>query len=356
MIALVSFMIGTILYRIKLRNIEDELHIRVQYEWLPLLEQHGFAINYVVDDPGPFYSRKETYIHIYRIHPTNVDSGPASAISYSRDKDLTNGINFRRSNSLISQDVLTIGGGSTINSDVVPAFIFPRGRGTLTNPAIPVVGRGNEAKYLVFYPMELPRRNVDARQLGYSFLSSATESPCHCKVNNKYYCSVMSCEDGREEGCYYVKPPTLRDLSNGEEGFLLQEFLYDIEILTSPSYTVRMILFVILFVSFILLSVYSMARHDAYSDSSNRAAAEYYQDNLDGSFALFGFLLFIYICDRFLRLYTSVYSSYYDVASVVEKVWLQQFRLYGYTVAYRIDQPHWYSFREDYIHIYKNNM
>jgi hypothetical protein len=362
MIVIVSFIIGKILYRIKLRNIEDELHIRVQYEWLPLFEQEGFAINYVIDDPGPFYSRKETYIHIYRINRGVGVIDNTAAIRHANDNNLTTCVQFRRSNSLISQDVLVTGADSSSSTGIVPKSIISDGRMALTNQPIPIVGQGNEAKYMVFYPMELARRNVDARQLGYSYLSaSSLESPCHCK--SKYYCSVGCDDDGRQEDedrsqasvCYYVTPPTVRDLPNGEEGFLLlHEFLYDIEIMTSPSYTVRMLLFVVLFILFILLCVYAMARHDTYSNSSNRAAAEYYQDKLDGSFALFGFLLLVYICDRFLRLYTNVYCKYYDIASVVEKVWLPQFQLYGYTVTYRIDQPHWYSFREDYIHLYKH--
>ena len=356
-IVIVSFVIGKILYRIKLRNIEDELHIRVQHEWLPLLEQNGFAINYVIDDPGQFYSRKETYIHIYRINPndrTTIVTSTSGGIRQSNDDSFISGscVNLRRSNSLISQVVPANGMEVTTVREPV----------TLNQQSLSAVGLDNEAKYLVFYPMELARRNVDARQIGYSYLSSSS-SESTCQGKNKYYCSV-GCDDENEVGpelddqasaCYYVKPPTLRDLPNSEEGFLLlHEFLYDIEIMTSPSYTIRMLLFVLLFILFILICVYAMAQHDTYSNTNTSAETEYYPDNLDGSFALFCFLLLIYICDRILRLYTNLYGKYYDVANVVEKVWLPQFQLYGYTVTYRVDQPHWYSFREDYIHIYKS--
>lgn len=355
-IVIVSFIIGKILYRIKLRNIEDELHIRVQYEWLPVFEQHGFAINYVIDDPGPFYTRKETYIHIYRINTVSMNRR-------SNGKSLTDSITFRRSNSLLSPDVVR----SAATGTAPTVSIISEGTVTSQRKQVKtVVGYADEAKYLVFYPMELARRNVDARQIGYSYLSSSSssDSTCHCK--NKYYCSI-GCVDRNNDALdnddqsqmsvyYYIKPPLLRDLPDSEEGvLLLHEFLYDIEIMTSPSYTVRMILFVILFISFILLCVYAMARHDAYGSTNNHAVADSYQDNVDGSFALFCFLLLVYILDRFLRLYTSVYCMCYDVANVVEKVWLPQFQLYGYNVKYCVNQPHWYSFREDYIHIYKTN-
>ena len=368
MIAIVSFIIGKVLYRLKLRNIEDEIHIRVQYEWLPLLEKEGFAINYVIDDPGPFYTRKETYIHIYRINPNvGVTGSTASHVHHTNDNSLIDCNHFRRNN---CWNALTLNSSKSVSGSVVPISIISEGKGTATNSSIPVVGQGNEAKYMVFYPMELARRNVDARQIGYSYLSAlSSESPCQCK-KKYYYCPVGCDDDENDDGndvyhknndddpsqastCYYVTPPTLHDLPNGEEGFLLlHEFLYDLEIMTSPSYTIRMLLFVVLFIIFILLCVYAMVRHER--TSNNLTVEEYYHDNLCGSFALFGFLLLIYMCERFLRLYTNIYCRYYDVASVVETVWLPQFQLYGYTVTYRIDQPQWYSFREDYVHIYKN--
>lgn len=346
-IVIVSFILCKILYRIKLRSIEDELHIRVHYEWLPLLERHGFAINYVIDDPGKFYSRKETYIHIYRIN-----YGGASNVVASGGFPDT--INITRKNSLLSE---TGGAVALAPSQFVPKNTVTTG----TKQSIPEEGNfNNEAKYLVFYPMELARRNVDARQLGYSYLSTSSVSICTSK--DKYYCA-LGCDDTNVDDqddidrvvCYYVKPPLLRDLPDNEEGLLLlHDFLYDIEILTSPSYTARMTLFVISFILFILLCVSAMARHEMHSSNKNHVTAEYYQSNFDGCFALFGFLLLIYICDRFLRIYTNVYCGYYNVANIVVK-WLPRFRSYGYNVTYHVDQPHWYSFREDYVHIYKSN-
>jgi hypothetical protein len=55
-------------------NTESEIHLRV-LEWIPYLEEHGFAINYVVDDPNWLCMRKETYIHIY---PSKTRPLPAS--------------------------------------------------------------------------------------------------------------------------------------------------------------------------------------------------------------------------------------------------------------------------------------
>lgn len=273
--ALMCMLCGKILYRFRLLNIEFEIHERVR-EWSPMFEQQGFAINYVIDDPNWLQVPKETYVHIYRTtkQPQNEE--------------------------YVSHDDFALTSAPNPSFDLNSSIV--------TNERTPY--ENEDAKYLLFYPMELCRRNVDSRRIGCDFITTAPTS--------------------------HVKPPSLRNLDDA----VFASVLRDIEIATAPSFVARFVLFVFLFSLFIINFAQSMSVDDD----------EY---AYDGSLISFSLLLLLYVLDRWIRLYCNCYALSSGIARKVETKWRPQLNAVGFTMQYHLDRPHCWSTREEYVHIRK---
>jgi hypothetical protein len=273
--ALICMIFGKILYRFRLLNIEYEINERVK-EWSPMFEQQGFAINYVIDDPNWMYVPKETYVHIYR---TTKRPQVEEYVSHdSLESTSTPTPSFDLNNSIITKEISRY--------------------------------EKEDAKFLLFYPMELCRRNVDARRIGCDFITTAPT--CH------------------------VKPPSLRNLDDA----VFAAVLRDIEIATAPSFVFRFVFFIGIFSLFMINFAFSMSVDDD----------EYHYE---GSLISFSLLLLLHVLDRWIRLYFNCYALSSDIARNVETKWRPLLNAVGFTMLYHVDRPQCWSTREEYVHIRK---
>jgi hypothetical protein len=329
-LAVVAFAGGKICYRYRLMNIESEIHERV-LEWLPYLEEHGFAINYVVDDPNWLCIRKETYIHIY---PSKTRPRPAPTTGGRRSQKAAMADAYHQYESCSCYHL-----SSTTNTNPPPISRFSSSM--ISGSDINVANDDNgvdeitthyekeDAKYIVFYPMEFCRRNIDARRIGCDYILSASASVT----------PQLPPPDGTNSANRYVQPPSLRNL----DATMLSALLHDIDVTTTPSHTIRILVFIFLFAVFMMSVAQSML-------TWSRPTNEY---TCDGSLVSFRFLLFMYVLDRGIRLYTNWYAAGTDIQRKVDTEWNPRWNAYGYTVQYHVDQPHWWSWREEYVHIQK---
>jgi hypothetical protein len=327
-IAGVAFAGGKICYRYRLMNIESEIHERV-LEWLPYLEEHGFAINYVVDDPNWLCIRKETYIHIY---PSKTRPLPAPTTRGRRPQNAAMADAYHQYESCSCYHL-----SSTTNTNPPPIARFNSSMISGINVAngdngvdeITTHYEKEDTKYIVFYPMEFCRRNIDARRIGCDYILSASASAT----------PQLLPPDGTNNANRYVQPPSLRNL----DATMLSALLHDIDLTTTPSHTIRILVFIFLFAVFMMSVAQSMLRW-------SRPTNEY---TYNGSLVSFRFLLFMYVLDRWIRLYTNWYAAGTDIQRKVDTEWNPRWNAYGYTVQYHVDQPHWWSWREEYVHVQK---
>jgi hypothetical protein len=155
-----------------------------------------------------------------------------------------------------------------------------------------------EAKYLVFFPIELRRRTKTFRIL----------------------------EDGGRLN-HYIKPPALRNL----EESVFRELLRDLEVTTTLSNYGKFMLFslVMLVPAIVLLS---------------------FLPGEDFTLGWVDFCAALYLVERCIRLYTGLFPYAFGVTAKVEE-WKPRLAEHGFNVDYIVDQPAWWSWREDYLHI-----